>query len=117
MNLLVGRFYFKQTKNGNLLGEFSNNLTKLIFTECANIKSEFTKKHSFIGDYETVWFEKGAESFTLKIEFKFKNKEILKLTLTNPQNNQIIFHGEGFIVDKILIGNYQATNKNENSIV
>ena len=30
----------KQTKNGNLIGEFSNNHTNENITECANIKSE-----------------------------------------------------------------------------
>ncbi len=109
---LIGRFYFKQTKNGNLFGEFSNNLTNKNFTECANIISNFDKKVRFIGNYKTVWFDEKYESLNLNIEYKTENKEILKLTWINPVSKQSIFNGEGFIVDKILIGDYQALNKN-----
>ena len=104
---LIGRFYYKQTKNGNLLGEFSNNFTDENITECANIKSTFEKKNKFIGSYATAWLENSAKSLILKIEYKTQNKEIFKLTWTNPKNNEIIFYGEGFIVDKILIGDYR----------
>jgi hypothetical protein len=102
---VIGRFYFKQTKNGNLIGEFSNNHTNENITECANIKSEFDKNNKFIGNYETVWMESKANFLILKIEYKTVNKQIFKLTWSN--SNKIIFYGEGFIVDKILIGDYR----------
>ena len=104
---LIGRFYFKQTENGNLIGEFSNNFTDENITECANIKSTYDKKNKFIGNYQTTWIENNAKLLNLKIEYRTENKEIFKLTWTNPKSDEIIFYGEGFIVDKILIGDYR----------
>jgi len=43
-----GRFWFKRTVNGNLIGEFSNNVSESISTESADL---ITTPESFVGVY------------------------------------------------------------------
>ncbi|HEX8562713.1 MAG TPA: hypothetical protein VF676_07015 [Flavobacterium sp.] len=102
--MVLGRFYFKQTANGNLLGEFSNTGMGLNKTESADIISRFNIP--FIGTYRSTWFQQTAQSLNLEIQFKIdSNDRIYSLTWTN--NNNVAFLAEGFIVDDILIGDYR----------
>lgn len=102
--MVLGRFYFKQTANGNLLGEYSNTEMNLNRTEGADITSLFSLP--FIGTYTTTWFEQSAQSLNLEIQFKVNgNNRIYSLTWTN--NGNTVFVGQGFLVDGILIGDYR----------
>lgn len=102
--MVLGRFYFRQTSNGNLLGEYSNTLMNHNRTESADIISDFNLP--FIGKYRSTWFEQSAQSLELEIEFKINsNDRIYNLTWRNTRS--VVFRGEGFLVDNILIGDYR----------
>lgn len=103
-NLLIGRFYFKKTQTGNLVGEFSHNGSVTNFTESADINDY---NDAFTGNYYTTWQEnKVSHLADLKIEFKLGTSDrIYKLTWT--ENGNEIFLGEGFLFDDILIGDYR----------
>lgn len=103
-NLLIGRFYFKKTQTGNLVGEFSHNGSVTNFTESADI-NDYNK--DFIGIYYTTWQENSEpHSANLKIEFKPNTGDrIYKLSWT--ENDTELFFGEGFLCDNILIGDYR----------
>ena len=104
-NEMIGRFYLKQTSNGNLIGEWSNNDATRVFSEsCDLIKSDDDK--DYIGEYHSTWQEKTTPIFA-------------KLTITNKPNSGGLFHlewrgknnsnnfdGEGMLCDDILIGDY-----------
>lgn len=64
-NDLIGRFYFKPTSNGNLVGEFSNNFSNEIQAKSAvSIK----KISNFFGTYRSTWYEtNSATPVTLEI--------------------------------------------------
>lgn len=102
---IIGRFYFKQTNSGNLIGEFSNNSMSTNSTESADISQR--DKEPFTGDYLTTWIQnEEAIFFKLKIQPKTIHN-IYKLTWYESDIKNPSFLGEGFIVDEILIGNYQ----------
>lgn len=117
--MILGRFYFKQTQNGNLLGEFSNQTSHENRTESAdflnfsierenNVRTLFLPNTTpaFLGTYNTTWFEGTAIANHLRIFPKNEdNNFILLLEWTNASTG-FVFRGEGFIVDGILIGNY-----------
>jgi hypothetical protein len=100
---IKGRFYFKKTQSGNLLGEFSNNDTLTNFTESADLVSN-EKIESFEGTYNSSWQENGTPHFAkLKILKKSNSIYSLEWTKKKPPHN----FGEGFLVDGMLIGNYR----------
>jgi len=107
--MVLGRFYFKQTANGNLLGEFSNTGMQVNRTESADITSRFNLP--FIGTYRSTWFEQNEQSLDLEIQYKIdSNNRIYTLIWSN--NGAITFVGEGFVVDSILIGDYRDDELN-----
>lgn len=98
----AGRFYFKRTVNGNLLGEFSNNKAKNNCTESADIIS---KSEGFIGTYLSTWQEdKVACLADLTTSYKVGFNDISSLVWM--EKGKMIFEGEGFLSDDMLIGNY-----------
>ena len=101
---VIGRFYFRQTSSGNLLGEFSNNHTDCNITESANLKGEF--KNVFIGDFKSTWYESIAHSLDLNIKYKEYTGDKL-YTLVWKKGDIPKYYGEGFLVDNILIGDYR----------
>ena len=104
-NNLIGRFYFKQTSNGNLIGEFSNNLSDGIATESAD---SIGKTNNYIGDYNSTWQENGKRRFSnLKISQKAGTSNTI-FTLEWTDNGRQIFLGEGMLCDNILIGDYRG---------
>lgn len=102
--MIIGRFYFRLTTSGNLIGEFSNNLSLKNSTESADrIKGSAT---SFLGEYQSTWHEGGqSELLTLSIQTKPSAQNIFSLTWYDA--NGVNFWGEGFIVDRLLIGDYR----------
>lgn len=104
-NNLFGRFYFKKTSNGNLVGEFSNNTSRSISTESAD---KVESADSYIGKYNTTWQENGIVRFAkLNISQKQETGNMI-FTLEWKENDNLIFVGEGMFCDNILIGDYQG---------
>ena len=105
---LIGRFYFKCTNNGNLIGEFSNNISSGIYSESADLNVTDKKgEDPFIGNYISTWRENGRpKSANLLIEYKLDtNSQIYSLTWKLKGN--INYFGEGMLCDNILIGDYR----------
>lgn len=102
---LIGRFYFKQTKNGNLIGEFSNNLSTRNSTESADLVLASFNQGDFVGEYNSTWQEDDNTGHFTNLSITKKHKDIY--TLQWQRDNQIIFWGEGFIANDILIGDYR----------
>ena len=102
---IIGRFYFKRTQNGNLIGEFSNNVILRTLTESADIIDPLD---GFRGKYHTTWQEDGDSIFAnLTIGFKDgTGNSIYQLSWTT-KDGTLMFLGEGFLVDGILIGDYR----------
>jgi len=112
MTKVIGRFFFKLTVNGNLLGEYSNDKSTSCVTEAANrvfsVKCpERVSRFDFEGSYESVWREIANTSVcsNLTISRKTGYNGIYTLEWTSPTGTAQ-FHGEGMLCDEILIGNY-----------
>lgn len=105
--IIIGRFYFTKTKNGNLLGEFSNNLSVKSSTEGADlIKSVLSE--SYIGEYLTTWSElNNCYLLTLLITYKPSCFDKIYTLTWLDNNKKIKFWGEGFICDNLLVGDYR----------
>jgi len=103
--MIIGRFYFIQTENGNLLGEYSNQLSVRNTPESAEMVD---RNGLFFGNYNSTWFEQNDNSpilMRLRISPKDDSAErIYRLEWTENAVPQ--FRGEGFIVNGILVGNY-----------
>ena len=112
MGKLTGRFYFKLTVNGNLLGEYSNHATDRSLTEAANrvVEQATNDTTQFVGDYDTTWHEGGAQSELARLEIKLKHARIYSVTWHQFGSNGVkgnpIFDGEAMLCDSILVGNY-----------
>jgi hypothetical protein len=103
MSDLMGRFYFKRTSNGNLIGEFSNNKGETISTESADLIGD---GKGFCGDYNSTWQEKGEKRFAnLNIKYKYDRTTRI-FSVEWKEKNKLTFKGEGMLCDDILIGDY-----------
>ena len=102
--LINGRFSFKKTHTGNLLGEFSNNLNEGVFTESADLCETID---GFEGTYKTTWQESGSAMICdLSIKKKYTKSNNI-YTLIWSDSSGIKFTGEAMIFDNILIGDYK----------
>lgn len=99
---LIGRFYFKRTTSGNLIGEFSNNLTFSNYTESADL---IETKGEFIGKYHSSWQVDG-NSFSAQLDIRMKPMST-NILLLEWVGAGFQYWGEGFISDGILIGDYR----------
>lgn len=110
MSMINGRFYFKLTDAGNLIGEYSNNVAKGIRTESAIRNSFVELKHrDFTGIYTSAWFEPDPTACiaaTLSISLKPNCPGQYQLEWTHLEQPRKIFLGEAMLCDGILIGNY-----------
>ncbi|MBD0777762.1 hypothetical protein HPE56_08150 [Maribacter sp. ANRC-HE7] len=102
--MILGRFCFRQTNNGNLIGEFSNNTMRLNISESADIISPI--QGPFLGIFNSTWFEEVATSLRLVIQSKQNSNNRIFSLEWQDENHEPIYFGEGFIFDDILIGNY-----------
>jgi len=101
--ILIGRFYFKKTENGNLIGEYSHNTSKSITTECA---IPLGATDGFLGCYNSIWLNKESSTFSkLSIKVSSRSCKILELKWEYDETEN--FWGEGFIIDGMLIGDYR----------
>jgi len=102
---VIGRFYFKKTDSGNLIGEFSNNHHNLRpSTESADLLVE-SQQDGFIGVYHTTWQE-GGIPFIAELHISAKNENRLILSLQWCIRGKSAFEGEAMLCDGMLIGNY-----------
>jgi hypothetical protein len=118
MRKIIGRFYFKKTSSGNLIGEFSNNACNRNYTESAVLKSQIpddagpekADEGEFAGDYSSTWFDEksGSVLAELNISKRPNCKNIFSLKWSGKN---ISFWGEGMISDGILIGDYRDFEK------
>jgi hypothetical protein len=103
---IYGRFYFKKTTNGNLIGEYSNNGMDCNQTESADLNIQSESKDHFVGEYKSTWRE-GNSPILMELTIKFKpgsNEQIFDLEW--KRNKKVEFRGQGFLCDNILIGDY-----------
>ena len=108
MSKINGRFYFKLTDAGNLIGEYSNNTPSNIRTESAsrNVPSD---PKEFAGNYTSSWYEPGnskciAASLSIVPKPNYPRQYILEWCKLDTLRK--IFLGEAMLCDGILIGNY-----------
>ena len=108
---LVGRFYFKQTSNGNLIGEYSNYAAlsanePQVATESADFLGDWDdSKDKFIGEYRSSWaYETVAIFSKLTISQHSSKKKLFTLKWRGTNGEE--YDGEGMLCDDILIGDY-----------
>jgi hypothetical protein len=103
------RFYFKLTNHGNLLGEYSNDMTSANLPESA-LRQPASSGTSFPGSYVSTWFEpttKNSVAADLIVLSKPQTSGIFSLEWTgNNYGSTCHFKGEAMIHDGALIGNY-----------
>ena len=100
---MIGNFNYIKNKSGNIIGEFTNNLTSKIYSECSNLIEGNLLE--FTGIYRSIWEENNTPYISkLVIE---KNKDFKSNLIWYDNDNNIIFKGEGFIFKNTLTGYYQ----------
>jgi hypothetical protein len=114
-----GRFYFKKTDNGNLIGEFSNNQDDNIYTESADLIKSCANKEcancKYHGTYHSSWQEE-CEALFAELEISPKKGSAQLFTLewfrkdSSDSHKELIFVGEGMLCDGILFGDYHGVN-------
>ncbi|HZM05014.1 MAG TPA: hypothetical protein VFC44_18590 [Candidatus Saccharimonadales bacterium] len=109
-NEVTGRFYFKRTTNGNLIGEFSNDGG--VVTESSDLVNgeiDFHGKSDLPVTFNSTWQENGKPYFaTLVVTRKGKLLDLFDLVWTGKYGAGN-FKGKGMLCDDILIGDYQST--------
>jgi hypothetical protein len=103
--MINGRFYFMQTESGNLIGEYSNQLSLRNTPESAELVES---NGQFIGNYNSTWFERNERNpVSMQINIDFKPGSEGRIFILNWRENDIVhFRGEGFLANGILVGNY-----------
>ncbi|ELY2018565.1 hypothetical protein SL053_002495 [Flavobacterium psychrophilum] len=100
---IIGKFYFILTKNGNLLGEFTNNgMNGNWDIESANKNGN--DNVDFVGKFISTWLE-DEKSFKAVLEIERIDEIIYKLNWKNLNGTEI-FSGNAKLENDILIGNY-----------
>jgi len=99
----IGSFWFQLTQNGNLVGEFIDNVTKKIVSESADCR-ERGKLDKFVGTFGSSWLESlRPKSMVLKI--KKSQNGIHELTWSDK--NEVRYYGKAFLSgDGKLAGTY-----------
>lgn len=107
MAKIIGSFYLKQTSNGNLTGEYTNNTLFTVSTESAVLKEAGTEP--FSGRYFSTWYERDvAYSAELII------KPLENVSHTNAKYMLVwidkvtgpVYEAEAFVAEGMLIGHY-----------
>ena len=112
MNLLIGRFYFRLTDSGNLIGEYSNNqCEERNYTESAIRIDQESHAEPFVGKYRSTWCEaNGTKHFLAELDIRKKSKDVFLLEWRFVENGKVHskphFFGQGMLCGGMLIGNY-----------
>jgi hypothetical protein len=102
---IIGQFYLKKTDNGNIIGEFSNNLSDGVYSMSGDL---LNGESGFTGAYRVTWREKNEAIFSyLEISYLYENNKLFKL-IWKDNKKKDIFEGEGMLSDNLLIGNYRS---------
>lgn len=102
--MIIGRLYFRLTASGNLIGEFSNQISTGNTTESADRITGHSS--TFIGDFRSTWLDDNEPVFaTLRIQAKEGTINIFSLSW--QINGSQSFVGEAIVVDGLLIGDYR----------
>lgn len=112
--MLIGRFYFKRTATGNLLGEYSHrgSASRSVYAEAA---TRTRAGRGWEGTYQTVWREE--PNFTpvfarLEISQAEGSTVLFKVEWFDDANAaRRIFEGEAMECDGNLIGDYTLNEK------
>lgn len=104
MEMIIGRFYFRLTESGNLVGEFSNQTSLTNSTESADKVSE---GNGFEGEFITTW-RQDSEPFIARLIIRRKSINHRNIFgLEWRRESKVIYWGEGLIEGGILIGDYR----------
>jgi hypothetical protein len=98
---LVGSFYFQRTNNTNLIGEFLNDQSNVVFPEIAH---PIKPTQDFVGVYQSTWFDTINHLATLIIN-RTNNSNIY--TLDWNEQNMPSYEGKAMLVKNKLIGYYK----------
>jgi len=114
MSRMQGRFYFKLTANGNLLGEYSNNDCSRSFPESASRFPAGNLFDGYEGSYISTWYEEGqGRAFSADMSIIPKHGCVNIFTVNwrprpgDISSTQDVFFGEAMLADNMLVGNYQ----------
>jgi hypothetical protein len=112
MTRLIGRFYFKKTANGNLIGEYSNRdpASARSYAEAA---TRIACGSEWVGDYTTTWCEAPKnECVSARLEIEAKPDCVgifsLRWRPTSVPNGKEMFVGEAMLCDDMLVGDYTS---------
>lgn len=104
-----GQFFLNLTRNGNLLGEFSNDSGDSVSTESADANG---KTNGYVGNWRSTWQENGQPCFAnLSITpRKTKNAGNRIFTLEwKDSEGEPMFEGEGMLDNNnTLFGRYKS---------
>ena len=109
-NKLIGRFYFRKTNKGNLIGEYSNNFALGIYTESADSFQDTSKSSSenFIGKYTSTWHENNLAIYSiLTIEYRKDTIDKIYTLKWDDKRGNTNFWGEAMLFGDVLIGDYR----------
>lgn len=112
--MLIGRFYFRQTANGNLLGEYSHRTSKSrsVYAEAA---TRTAGVKGWIGEYRTVWREEPnftPSSALLKISHAEGSASLFQVRWFDERNpGRLLFEGEAMECEGNLVGDYTMKEK------
>ena len=106
-NRLIGRFYFKKTANGNLVGEYSNRHAASV-RSYAEAASRISSGSDWIGDYVTTWCEApNNECFSAKLQITARPHCVGIFSLRwDSVSGSRLFSGEAMLCDDMLVGDY-----------
>jgi hypothetical protein len=108
----TGRFYFKKTSNGNLIGEFSNHAERGVFTESSDLTTPpdvlAQRNHDYRGTYASHWRE-GQTAFFADLTISSKpNSTALFCLEWRATGGATNYDGEAMLCDDMLVGDYHS---------
>lgn len=107
---MIGNFVLTLTTSGNLIGEFTNELTTKVFTESADRTNGKIQK--YFGEFLSTWQEDEIAIITRLIISPIHGSNELKYELKwSNLNGNLIFEGEGFIFNNYLTGFYRIVSE------
>lgn len=109
-DMIIGSFYFQLTECGNLLGEFINHTSPRVATESAmRAEDDTSPLNEFRGIYNSTWFDGQGRNMILVIDEKQDRHRNILLNifrLTWSEGTTVVFVGEGFLANNMLLGVY-----------
>ena len=103
--MLIGRFYFRKTTEGNLIGEYSHRDCTRSYAEAA---SRVDNGNDWQGEYTTCWVEPPqlqVQQAQLTITRKAASANLFQLEWNGVDGNEL-FKGEAMLSNDLLIGDY-----------